>query len=50
MDVFSFPLNNQRVSAIKSKILPKTITRCSKEVSAITNVLYKSVCYIEVFL
>ena len=38
------------VSAIKRYILSKMFTRCWKKVSAITNVHYKSVLYIEVFL
>ena len=42
MHVFSFFPTNQIVSAV--------FTWCSKEVSAITNVCYKSVRYIDVFL
>ena len=48
--VFSIFLTNHRVSAVKRYILPKMFTRCSKKVSAITDVRYKSVRYIEVFL
>ena len=50
MHVFSIFQTNHRVSTIKRQILPKIFTRCSKKVSAIANVPYKSVCYTEVYL
>ena len=50
MHVFALFPTNHRVSAIKKQILPKIFTRCSKKVSAIANVRYKSVHYIEVFV
>ena len=50
MHVFALFPTNHRVSAIKRPILPKIFTRCSKKVSAIANVRYKSVRYIEDFL
>ena len=50
MHVFALFPTNHRVSAIKRQILPKIFTRCSKKVSAIANVRYKSVHYIEIFV
>ena len=50
MHVFSFSPTNQIMSTIKMKILPKMFTRCSKDVSVIKNICYKSVRYKEVFL
>ena len=50
MHVFSFSPTNQIMSTIRRKTLPKMFTRCSKDVSVITNIRYKSVRYKEVFL
>ena len=50
MHVFSIFPTNHMVSAIKRQIFPKIFMRGSKKVSAIANVHYQNVRYIEVFL